>query len=230
VLLLTAALVAFVGSHFLLSHAGRAPMVRSLGEGRFSIVYSAVALVTFGGALAAWRRAPIDRLWTAPDFAWIIAALLMFVASVLFIGSVSAPNPALMGGGARGGGGGPRGVLRITRHPMMWAFALWAVVHAVLSGEARTVILCAAVLTLALVGARLQDGKKRAQRGDGWAAHEAATGFVPFAAQFGGRQPWSSLYPGVVALVGGAALYAVLTWSHPALMHAPELGFWRSLS
>ena len=229
-LLLTLALVAFVGSHFLLSHAARAPLVRRIGEGGFVGVYSVVALATLGWAVAEWKRAPVVPLWTAPDGAWAVAAMLMFAASVLFVGSVAVPNPALMGTPGTAVAAAPRGILRITRHPMMWGFALWAGVHASLSGELHTVLLCVAVAVLALVGARLQDGKKARQLGPGWTAYAAATGFVPFAAQVAGRQPWSSVDPGVAPLLGGAAAYALLTWAHPALMHAPQLGFWRSLA
>jgi len=30
--------------------------------------------------------------------------------------------------------------------------------------------------------------------------------------------------------VGGGLLYVVATWAHPALMGAPQLGFWRMVS
>ena len=210
-LLLIFALASFVGSHFLLSHPLRQPLVARLGEGGFTGVYSLVAFATLGWSVFEWRRTPSDLLWVAPGWALGPAAALMFVACILFVGSVATPNPALLGDTRASTG--PRGVQAFTRHPMMWAFAIWAVVHATLSGDARTVALCAAILILALVGARLQDGKKRGQLGDRWAAHEAATSFVPFAGQLGGRARWAS--PGIIALIGGAALLTLATWLHP---------------
>jgi uncharacterized membrane protein len=229
VTLLTLALVLFVGTHFVLSHPLRAPLVRIVGEGGFVIVYSLVAFGTLGWAVAEWRRAPVQLLWVAPDWLWWLAALLMLIASVLFIGSMTASNPALMGG-RRDGVTGPGGVQRITRHPMMWAFAIWAAVHATLSGDLRTVILAAAIGILALAGAALQEGKKRAQLGQAWLAHERATSFVPFGLQFAGRAPGTTALPGWTALIGGVLLYAAATWAHPALMRAPQLGFWRMVS
>lgn len=231
--LLTLTLVLFVGSHFLLSHPLRAPVVGTIGESGFAIVYSLIALGTLGWAIAAWRRAPVQLLWVAPDAAWWLAALLMLIASVLFVGSMTAPNPALMSGGrprAPGGTMEPGGVQRITRHPMMWAFAIWAAIHATLSGDLRTVILAVAIAILALIGAALQDGKKHAQLGDAWIAHERATAFVPFGAQLAGRAPWATALPGWTAVIGGVLLYTVATWAHPALMGAPQLGFWRMMS
>ena len=203
--ILLIALASFVGTHLLLSHPLRAPLVGAVGEKGFAGVYSLVAAATLGWAIWAWRAATPVQLWTAPDWLWWAAVPVMLLASVLFVGSVTAPNPALMGD-TRDTSGGPRGVQQVTRHPMMWSFALWALVHAALSGDARTVALCAAIGGLALIGARLQDGKKRGALGDRWAAHEAATSFLPFAR--GGN-------PGAVAVLGGIVVFALATWLHP---------------
>ncbi len=209
--LLVVALAAFVGTHFLLSHPLRGPLVARLGDGGFAILYSLVAFATFGWAVWEFRRAPAVVWWVAPTWAWPAGAVVMLFASILLVGSVATPNPALMGGRAVGP---ERGVQRITRHPMMWAFALWAVVHAGLSGVGRTVLLAAAILILALVGARAQDAKKRKLTGEAWAVHEAATSFVPFGRGFA--------TPGWTALIGGIILFAGATWLHP-LVGGPNL-------
>lgn len=211
-ILLIVALVAFVGSHFLLSHPLRAPLAARLGAGGFAGLYSLVAVVTLGWAVVEWRHAPVDVLWTAPAWAWPIAAIVMLFACILFVGLVATPNPALMGASAPAGAA--RGVQRITRHPMMWAFALWAVVHGGLAGSERTIALSAAIFVLALAGARLQDGKKRNQMGEAWAAHEAATSFIPFGRGFA--------MPGWTALIGGIVLFVVATGVHP-LAGGPNL-------
>ncbi len=202
--LLVVALAAFVGTHFLLSHPLREPLVTRLGAGGFAGVYSLIAFATLGWAIYEFRRAPVDLWWVVPAWAWPVGAVIMLFASILLVGSVATPNPALMGGKA---GGPERGVQRITRHPMMWAFALWALVHGGLAGTGRTVVLAAAVAVLALVGARLQDGKKRTQMGESWAGHEAATSFIPFGRGFA--------MPGWVALIGGIILFVVATGLHP---------------
>lgn len=207
-ILLFVALASFVGTHLLLSHPLRAPIVEAVGERGFAGVYSLVAFATLGWAVWAFGNAPRGLyLWTAPEtWAYAAAAPFMLLASVLFVGSMTAPNPALMGGKASAV---PMGVQRITRHPMMWAFAVWAAVHAIISGDARTVALCVAIGGLALVGASAQDRKKRGQMGAAWDAHEAQTSFVPFAR---GR-----FNPGLVALIGGIVVFAVATWAHPYL-------------
>lgn len=117
--------VAFVGTHVLMSHPMRAPMVRAMGEKAFRGVYSLVSLITFGAMIYFYHAIGREMImWTPGDLLWLLATLLMWLGSILFVGSFVG-NPALVG--APGPRGGPTGALRITRHPMMWGFALWAI-------------------------------------------------------------------------------------------------------
>lgn len=218
---LSLAVLSFVGSHELLSHLLRRPLVARLGEKGFAGFYSLVAFVTFGWVLFEYGRAPDLLWWTAPDWAWTVGAVLMLVASILFVGSFTAPNPALpMAGNLLTKSPEPQGVLRLTRHPMMWSFAIWALVHAWVSGRGPTVILAAGIGGLALVGAAMQDRKKAGLHGERWLAWRGATSFVPF-----GR---GAVWPGWIAIVGGVILYLAATWAHPRL-GAPAVGFWSNL-
>jgi uncharacterized membrane protein len=217
--LLIVAVSLFVGGHELLSHPLRAPIVRVIGGGGFTLLYSIVALASLGWAGQLWKAVPPDRLWTVPAWANGLAIVAMLFAAILFVGSVTAPNPSLMG---MPSGGSPRGVQRITRHPMMWAFAIWAVVHITLSADSRTIVLASGILTLALFGAAMQDRKKMAAS-RAYVDHVAATGFVPFGAQASGRAAWASALPGVVALAGGFALWALLLWGHPLVIGVPAV-------
>ena len=210
-ILLIIAISVFVAGHELLSHPLRAPVIARIGEKGFALLYSVVALATLGWAGQLWKAIEKDRLWDVSPAVHGICALAMLFAAILFVGSVTAPNPALMGMSA---GGSPRGVQRITRHPMMWSFAIWAIVHIILSADPRTIILASGILTLALFGAAMQDLKKKAAL-SGYREHVQATGFVPFGAQMRGRLPWSSTNPGLVAGLGGLALWGVILFAHP---------------
>lgn len=204
--------IAFVGTHFLLSHPLRAPFVRAVGEGAFRGIYVLVALATF--ALTIYFYRAIGReppLWVAGDAVWLVASLLMWFASILFVGSFI-KNPALAG--APGPAGGPTGVLRITRHPMMWSFAIWAGVHLAVIGMPKALVLDGAILILALGGAAAQDSKKKRLMGDAWHDWTAETAFVPFTRGIG--------YPGTVAVIGGTIFFFLVTWLHPI-----PAGFWR---
>lgn len=209
---LTLSAIAFVGTHFLLSHPLRGPLVRGVGEGPFRIIYTIVALVTFGAMIHYYRvigREP--PLWTVGDAGWIIASLLMWLGAILFVGSFVG-NPALVG--AAGPKGGPKGVFAITRHPMMWGFAIWAAVHLAVIGMPKALMFDGAIILLALGGAAAQDVKKRQLMGEDWHDWTAETVFFPFTRGVAN--------PGAVALIGGTLLFFVATRMHPV-----PAGFWR---
>lgn len=220
-LLLLALLVGlFVVSHELLSHPLRAPLVARMGEKGFAVVYSLVALASFGSAVQLWRQMPKERLWDTPAGAYVPALAAMLVSSMFFVGSVSAPNPAMMPGVK----GEPKGLQRITRHPMMWSMAIWAGVHIMMTADPRTIVLAGGIGVLALFGTVLQDRKKKAQN-PAYVGHMARTSHLPFLAILGGRQPLSALWPGLVPVLGGLALWFLILWAHPMLIGVPAAGW-----
>ena len=210
---LVAASVAFLGTHFVMSHPLR-PALMKLGVGGFMAVYNIVSLATFAWMVVAFRAAPPGDLGGSGTLGWVLATLLTLPAIALFLGSLTPRNPSMPTPGAEAAArAGPAGAFRVTRHPMMWGFGLWAVSHLLLWWSWRTVIVALAVLILALVGARLQDYKKRALMGEAWLAWEAQTSFVPRVGQFGalGWRGW------LAALVA----WAVLSWVHLPLAGIP---------
>lgn len=223
---LVAAAVAFVGFHFLLSHPLRRPLVERIGEEPFLGIYSLIALASFAWMALAFRSAPPEPLWwDVGDIGWAVASAAMLVGSVLFFGSLfgnpAFPNPRAGGHEAIGAASG---VYAITRHPMMWGFAIWALVHFAVFPHAANLVLTAAILILALVGAALQDGKKT-RLNPAWADWRARTSYLPFAAQLAGRAHWS--LGGGRAILGGLVLWLAATWAHQPLGGAIAAGIWR---
>jgi uncharacterized membrane protein len=146
--------------------------------------------------------------------------LLVWLGTILFVGSFK-NNPALPHPEAgRRPIGEPKGVFRITRHPMMWGFGLWGVAHVIVNPTPSGLIIAEAIIVLALIGAMLQDVKKEELYGDTWRQWQQATSFVPF-----GRGLAS---PGTTALVGGTVLFLLGTWAHGALGYMPA-GPWAFL-
>jgi uncharacterized membrane protein len=222
-----AASVAFVGSHFILSHPLRKPLVGAIGDRAFQGLYSLVSFVTLGWMIVAYRSAPMtEPLWEVGNGLWAIVTVLMLIASVLLMGSLIR-NPALPTGGKPG----PfpevaLGVYAVTRHPMMWSFALWGLCHIAVFPVAKNVVVAAAMIVLALVGSALQDHKKEQLQPEQWPVWESKTSFVPFAAIAAGRARFGSF--GMHALVGGLFVWLVATWAHGPLAGIPA-GIWRWL-
>lgn len=220
IITLIAANIAFVGTHFAMSHPLRAPLVRMLGAGGFQIAYSLVSFATLGWVYFAFKAAPPADLAGSGAIGWAIATLLTLPAMILlagsFIGNPALPTPMA----EQQARAEPAGVFKVTRHPMMWAIGLWAASHIILFWSTRTLVTALAMGILALVGAHLQDRKKEALMGDAWAQWESKTGYWP---------RWGTLLAvGPIPLVLGTAAWLAASWLH--LWQAGILaGLWRWL-
>lgn len=222
-----AAAVAFVGTHFLLSHPLRGLIVKAIGEGPFLGLYSLVAAVTLGWLILAYRAAPATTmLWPVGDGLWAAVTVVMLVASMFLVGSL-AGNPAMPNPGAKAAAPEQaRGVFAITRHPMMWAFALWGACHIAVYPIIANIIVAGAIILLALAGAALQDRKKEAIQPETWRAWESRTSYWPFAAIIARRAHFQGF--GTRALAGGLVLWLAATWAHIPLA-GWAAGVWRWL-
>lgn len=215
---LVLATVAFVGTHFAMSHPLRRPLVRAMGEKVFMAFYSLVALATLAAVAVTFKRAPVEPLLYdgSAAWAWVVSSLLTYLAMALFLASLTG-NPAMPGARVAGlSAVMPRGVYRLTRHPMMAAFAIWAISHVVIMPNAASLVLCGGIFVLAVVGAHLQDRKKDVQFGKDWRAWIKRTPFWPSPARFG-KLGW----------YWGLALFPwlVVTWLHLPAAGVPA-GVW----
>jgi uncharacterized membrane protein len=219
------AAIAFVGTHFLLSHPLRAPIAGVVGERGFLGVYSLVAAATLAWLVIAWRAAPPGpMLWGTGEVTWVIVTLVMLLASVLLMGSLignpALPNPV----SAPTAPAEARGVYAITRHPMMWSFALWALCHIAVFPTPANIVLCTAIVVLALAGAAMQDRKKARLQPQMWPEWKAKTSYWPFAAVAAGKARLVGFRGH--DLGGGLVVWLVATWAHIPLAHVGA-GIWR---
>jgi uncharacterized membrane protein len=203
---LVAASTAFVGLHFAMSHPLR-PALARLGTGGFMAVYNLVSLAGLGWMIIAFRAAPPADLGGSGELGWLLATVITLPAMMLWLGSMIQRNPALpMPGAEDTARKPPQGVFRITRHPMMWGFALWAASHIILWWSWRTVIVSLAVGLLALIGAHMQDRKKRVLMGEAWDIWESQTSYWP---------RLSGVFTmGPAAFIGGTGVWALALFAH----------------
>ena len=202
-------------------------MVGAVGEKAFSGVYAVAALATLGLAVWAYLVAPdTTPLWAVGDGLWAISTVAMLVASVLLLGSL-VRNPAVPGALGTAATASATGVFSVTRHPMMWAFAIWGASHILVYPMTKNVILCGAIAALALVGSALQDRKKTAADPQSWTAWERRTSYVPFVAIAQGRAKFGGFRPH--ALAGGVVFWLAATWAHIPIAGWPA-GIWRWLT
>jgi len=203
---LIAANAAFVGSHFVMSHPLRTPLVNMLGAGGFQVAYTIVSAVTLAWVYFAYTSAPAGDLPGSGEIGWVVATVLTLPATVLLSGSLFG-NPALPTPQAETQARAqPKGVFKVTRHPMMWGIGLWALSHIILFANWRSVVTAFAMGVLALVGAKLQDAKKEGLMGEAWAEWEAKTSYAPRLGKLASA--------GAVAWGLGIVLFLGLSWLH----------------
>jgi len=213
---LALAVLAFVGGHFVLSSPPlRRPLAGALGERAFAGAYSALMLAAFVWTVAAFRAAPYVPLWELPRGARMIPVLVMPFACLLFVGSVTVRNPTMVMG-AVAADPAP-GMIKVTRHPMLWAFGLWALAHLVVNGEAAALLLFGGIAVLALAGTLAIDAKLRARDSQGFARLAAVTSNLPLAALVAGRSRLRFADIGWWRLALAALLYVALIFAHPLL-------------
>lgn len=218
---LFAATVLFVAGHFLLSSAAlRRPLVARLGDNGFRVLYSLFAAVTFVWMVVAYGNAPVVAVWEPPAvFRWIPIAV-MPVASFLVVAGLSTRNLTAVGGErlTTAGSGSEKtapGIVSVTRHPMLWGFALWALSHLAVNGDLASIVLMTGIAVLSLAGMAHIDQRREETLGAAWGPTKLTTSAVPFAAIASGRTQldWRGIGWGRVA--GGLALYVVLLYAHP---------------
>jgi uncharacterized membrane protein len=215
--------IAFCGSHTLLSSTRlRGSLRDQLGEQGFLFVYSLTALATFAWFVLAYARAPAMALWTPPGWTALVPVLTMPLASWLLVAGYTTANPTAVGmeRSVRADDPAP-GILRITRHPVMWAVGLWALSHLTANGDFASVWFFGLNAILALSGTVLIDRKKRLALGSHWQRLAGVTSNLPFAALAAGRTwlRWRDI--GLLRPIAALLLYAVLYLAHPIFAGVP---------
>jgi uncharacterized membrane protein len=210
----------FVGGHFLLSSGWLRPrLVAALGERGFMAGYSVFAVVTVVWMNLAFSRAPMIRLWVAGDWAWHLALAVMPFAAILLACGYLTPNPAAVGGARvlRRPDPAP-GIFKVTRHPIMWAVALWAIVHAIATGDAAALIFFGSLAFLAIAGMVHIELRRNRSGDDDWRRLVAVSSFVPFVAAIEGRTRISLGEIGWGRISVGIAVYLMLLFGHEAVI------------
>lgn len=210
----------FLATHYVSSTPLRARLVRLLGTNGYLVLYSAVAFAALGGMVWAYYRAPYVGLWHIPALRYA-PLVIMPVALFLVVCGVLTRNPTVVGAEKLIRASDPvRGVLRITRHPVMWGITLWAGSHIAARGDAVALIFFGSFLMLAVTGTILIDRRKRAQLGADWERFARASSNVPFAAILAGKTRFSASEIGWVRPAIALALYGALVWLHASLFGA----------
>ena len=180
--MLVAATLAFLATHFVSSTPLRPALVKGMGEWPYRGLYSLVAFITLGWMIWAYANAPSRFLWLW----WPEAPYIAMPVAFVLIACGYWRNPTMVGADKLLRSEDPaRGVIRITRHPIMWGVMLWAIAHIVARGDVKGLVFFGGLFLVALLGTISMDRRKRSN--PDWPRFAAVTSHVPFVAIAQGR-------------------------------------------
>ena len=212
----------FAGSHVAISSTPLRPaLVRVLGERPFLVLYSLLSIALLVWMVRAYGAAPYVEYWAAGTGHRYLAMSLMFVACIFVVAGLSPSNPTAVLAAAPPPE--PRGIVKVTRHPLMWGVGLWGLAHMVANGDAASLLFFGGLAGLALLGTVFIERKKKAALGAEWEAFAAASSNVPFAAVFAGRARLGLGEIGYGRLAAGVALYVLFFFAHAYVIGVPPL-------
>ena len=216
VLILAAAL--WLGLHIgVAGTAVRGMLVGVLGERGFRGVFAIASIAVFAFLVIAFIHAPRSALWyAAPWLRWILLGLMLPAAFLLLASFATVSLKPEDAGTHRGSA---RGILRVTRHPMLWSFALWAIVHIAGNGELAACVFFGTFLLTALAGMPSIDGKAAQRNPQLWKSFAAETSILPFGAILDGRNRFSAAEIGWLP-----PLLALALWAAMLLLHQKVIG------
>ena len=195
----------------------RGKLAGVLGERGFRAAFSVASIAVFAFLVIAFIHAPRSALWyAAPWLRWILLGL-MLPAAFLLLASFATVSLKPEDAGTRRGNA--RGILRVTRHPMLWSFALWAMVHIIGNGELAACVFFGTFLLTALAGMPSIDGKAAQRNPQLWNSFAAETSILPFGAILGGRNRFSAAEIGWLL-----PLLAIALWAAMLLLHQKLIG------
>lgn len=214
------AFTVFLVSHRLPAHPHvRRMLTDRLGTRGFLLAYSALSILLLGWVFVAAGRAPYIPLWETGPLLAHLALVAMVGAFLLACLSLGRPNPFSFGG-ARNDRFDPAqpGLVRLTRHPLLAALALWSGAHLLANGDGVHVLLFGSFLLFSMAGRRVLDRRCRQRMGATWQVLADAVAAAPLSATL------FPLGPTVLRTILAFVLLGLVLLLHPLLFGVDPLG------
>lgn len=217
----------FLAIHLASSSPLRAAVVARMGEATWLALFSLVSVLGIFWMSVAYSDAPVGApLWDAGTGGRHLALILVAAGFLLLVPGVLGRNPTAVGQAGDLQAVEPAtGVLRITRHPVMWGIGLWGIAHLLNNSTPADLVFFGTLTVLAVFGPMAQEAKHaRLHRAD-FERFRAATSYVPFAAILRGRQ---KLLPAVteagpLRIMAAGLLYFAVLFGHAYLFGVSPL-------
>ena len=187
-------LILFLGAHSVrvVADNWRAEKIAAWGDKAFKGVYTLVSILGFYLLVVGYGEARLQplALWNPPIFTRHISTLLMLLSSILLIATYIPRNHFKM---------------RL-RHPMVLSVKVWALSHLLANSNLADLVLFGSFLIWSVLNFRSARARDQAQVENSVAIEDSL--------------PKPNLYATLIALFGGMALWAVITF----VLHAKVVG------
>lgn len=192
-------------------------LVDRIGARGFSLAYSALSLAVLWWLLTAASRAPYLPIWNWAPWQAYVPLIAMLLACIILCASMGRPNPFSFGGSRKTpfDPANP-GLVRLARHPLLFALALWSAAHLVPNGDLAHIILFGIFTAFALLGGRLVDRRKRREMGQSWHDLQTEIAKVSITSAL-------TTAPPIRRVLGGVAVWAGLLLLHPIVFGVSPL-------
>lgn len=217
-------LVLFLASHAAPAHPTlKARLVAALGLRGYLVLFNALSILLLVWLIVAAGRAPYVELWDQQIWQRWIVNVVMPLAILLGVFGIGTVNPLSFGGRKEGFDPDHPGIAGLVRHPLLWAFLLWASAHLLANGDLAHVLLFGGFATMAVLGMSAIDARNRRRLGvANWARLSARTSQIPLVALLSGRwRPWRG--PTLWRLALALAIWPTLLWLHPLVIGVSPL-------
>ncbi len=172
---------------------------------------------------AFWRADHDGAFFVTTPFVRALSAVLMLMAFFLAAAALGRKSPVLLtADSVLAERGAITGILRITRHPFLWALVLWAGVHMLNNADPAGLSLFGYFLVLALFGTWPIDARRaRLIEAKRWCEVLQQTSNLPFGAVGRGDQNVAVALREIGLLV---PMMALVAWGFMLLFHEPLIG------
>jgi len=179
----------FIGIHVLISSSPlRAILVNRIGLIPYLGGFSVVSAIAIGWMIWSFIDAEKITIWQLPPVLWTAVIIAIPLGLWLALLSIGAPNPTTVGQESLINSKTPAtGIVRITRHPFMVGFAVWALGHMLANGDLASQLFFGTFFIQAAIGPWLIDRKRAVNFSAQWPGFAAVTSTIPFAAILAGR-------------------------------------------
>jgi uncharacterized membrane protein len=223
---LPVAAICFLAPHVVPSIPGLRPwLIGKLGAVGYFSAYIALSTITFVWLILAGLRAPYTGLWGLSPWQVYITLVLVALACMLLVAGLLTPNPLSLSVRAAGDDI-PRGaVLVAARHPLLWAFGLWAMSHVLVNGDVASVLLFGILAIFALGYMPLMDRRVQKARGmDEWRRLSVGSSNILFAEYFRKNSRPRVDRVLILSVISGFALFFLLLYLHAPIIGVNPLG------